>query len=179
MIVIEWADVPGAFSYNVYKAATSVGPFVLLTNVPGTSYQDGVGLITNFYQVAAVDQYGTEGPRSGTLQQFAPPANTCKVFGTVIDSNGNPEENALVEVFVDPSDTFQFVQGSGLTEDDLIMNTSNLGKFEIYTPIGALVRLRIQKMGVELQFAVPNQATLNIKDIVGVVGVRKPIFNPF
>jgi hypothetical protein len=180
MIVIEWAEVPGAVSYNVFRAAVLAGPYSLIAAaVVGTTYSDSIGTPTDYYKVAGVDKFGLQGSQSDPIQQFTPPANLCKLFGIILDINGDPEENASVELFIDPSDTFQFVQTTGLTEDTFITNTSEVGKFEVYLPIGALARLRIQKMGMELQFSVPNQATLDMKDIVGVVGVRKQIHNPF
>lgn len=64
---LSWSAVPGATSYNVYRATSSSGPFSVVATVSGTSAGDG-GFTsgTRWYYIKAVNACGQEGPASNT-----------------------------------------------------------------------------------------------------------------
>lgn len=72
-VTITWAPGDGSppnLTFNVYRAATTGGPYVQLANTSALTYFDPTGKLggaTEFYVVTAVDSIGAESPFSAEL----------------------------------------------------------------------------------------------------------------
>jgi endo-1,4-beta-xylanase len=79
-VTLTWNAPPAApgvsvVGYNVYRSATSGGPFVkLASRVPGPPYEDHLVVSgrTYFYVVTALDQHGRESRFSGQIRSTIP-----------------------------------------------------------------------------------------------------------
>lgn len=55
-VKLDWSVVEGAFSYVIYRSASSEGPFTLAAaNVPHTEFIDTAGVSGLFYKVTALE----------------------------------------------------------------------------------------------------------------------------
>ena len=96
-----------------------------------------------------------------------------------MDVNGNPTADSEIEVFVAWADLPRFVQERLVSGKIYKVTTNELGAFEVYMPVGLLATFHVKLSGYKCQFMVPDQATVDIKDLVGTFGVLKEVENPF
>ena len=73
----------------------------------------------------------------------------------------------------------QFSQGFLLSGKSVVFHTDEDGNFESPMLRGALVTLHLKQSNFQCQFAVPDVAELDVKDIVGTYGVVRSVENPF
>jgi hypothetical protein len=179
-LTVEWQPVDGAYGYNLYRSSDpQTLPFTLIApNIPTTTYQDPTGTITDYYKVAALDRFGQEGELTDAFRMYTAP-NLCRVYGTIVDVNGNPQENAEIESFVDRKDIPRFGQTLLLSGDVVRTTTNELGEFEIYLVRETLITIHIKLSGYKAQLAVPDQADLDINNVIPDFGVLKKVENPF
>jgi hypothetical protein len=181
-ILIAWDAVESAVTYNLYRSIDGGSVYNPLdTGITETEYLDSTGSIDYYYKVAAVDQWAVEGDLSDPIQGYDP-AETCRVYGSIIDVDATPAdpEEARVEVtmYVAKDDLPRFAQNNLLTRYDVIAYPDERGIFSVNLVRNALVTLHIKQTGYKRRFMVPDADELKLEDIAAISDERE-IFNPF
>ncbi|HYD42928.1 MAG TPA: fibronectin type III domain-containing protein [Anaeromyxobacter sp.] len=117
-VSLSWGAVAGATGYDVFRAASSAGPFAKLTAAPqaATTYADGAVAAgtTYWYQVRAVNAAGTSAP-SATVSAAvpaAPVAVTLSPAATSVDACRTARFAATVTGSSDPAVTWSVQEGA-------------------------------------------------------------------
>ena len=104
----------------------------------------------------------------------------CNVHGILLWPTGDPVISNEIEIFLATSNALpQFAQGSLVTGKSVLIETDENGYFEVSLIKGALVTLHVKLSDFQVQFAVPQDDSVDIKDIPGVLGVLRKVENPF
>jgi hypothetical protein len=171
-LYISWETVPSAVTYNIYKSVDGGAVYnSLAVGLTDTHYTDFAGDINYFYKIAGVDQYGFEGQLSDPIQGYDP-ASSCRVTASIIDVDGSPSET-LTEIccYVYNRDLPRFAQDNLLTRRQISVYPDWRGIVQFPLVRGALVMIAIKNTGFQLRVQVPDQAEIDLKDLIplGVV----------
>ncbi len=117
-VSLSWGTVAGATGYDVFRAASALGPFAKLTAAPqaATTYADGAVAAgtTYWYQVRAVNAAGTSAP-SATVSAAIPAVPVSVVVSpvaTVVDECQTARFTATVTGSADPAVTWSVQEGA-------------------------------------------------------------------
>jgi len=191
-IRIEWDDVVGRESFNVYKSPDNVSYALLATGVTDTFYIDPVGTLDDWYKVACVDSFGAEGSMSDPIQGYDP-ADVCIIRGSVVNPDGSPSDGEPIEIayYVDSGwvpgvkrrkgrfgDLPRFAQGNILTRKEVAAYTDYRGIFEVPVAKLALIMFTIKQTGYQCHVQVPDMDLIELEDLANY-GEILPMEYPF
>ena len=87
----------------------------------------------------------------------------CSVQGTILDMNGNPIQNVLVQATLLP--VFSDTLGRAVESNEVRAYTNESGDFDLPLVIGITVRFTVESVGYDRRFVVPDQPSANFTDL--------------
>lgn len=144
-------------------------PLVYDSSIGRFYWEDPTGTTTHWYKVRAVD---TSGNLSAfTVAKQAGPAlpPVCVLFGSVLKTDGSPETEAQVQIFIDNTQKNkegQFIGSDGITSPPVETFTDDNGFWEINIIRNAVVRVVIPKINLDAEVTIPDAASADIHTLL-------------
>lgn len=92
--------------------------------------------------------------------------DTCNLFGTILDVDGNPKRNVPIIAQSVQKNTNAIIGSNGVAVSTTTVPTDEDGRFEMSLIRGVTVKLVIQEMQLSVSRVVPDQALIELKDFI-------------
>lgn len=144
-------------------------PLVYDAGIGRFFWEDPTGTTSHWYKIRAADSSLNLSAFSVSKQSGAPLPPICVLFGTVLMADGVPETEAQVQVYVEDrrkTKDGQFVGALGVTSEPIEVFTDDNGFWEAEIIRGALVRVVIPKINLDVELTVPDAASAEITTLL-------------
>jgi fibronectin type 3 domain-containing protein len=151
-VALSWTPSSNANSYNVYRAATSGGPYTFITNLTATNYLDGdlAGRTNYYYVVTALSSTAGESGNSAEIR--ATPSSNVPLPWTALDIGpvgAWGSEGATNGVFTltasgadiwNASDAFRFIHVTANGNATMVARVASLQNVDPWSKAGVMIR---------------------------------------
>lgn len=144
-------------------------PAIYDTSIGRFFWVDPTGTTSMWYRIRAVDTAANLSAFTVSKQAGPPLPPICVLFGTVLQTDGEPETEAQVQIFIQDTKKGkegQFVNTDGVTSAPVEVFTDDNGFWEADIIRQAIVRIVIPKINLDAEITIPNAASAEITTLL-------------
>jgi hypothetical protein len=169
-------------SYEIWRASDNVN-FTLQTTIVhnlgdagvfDTSigrffWNDPTGTTSLWYKIRSKDTSDNLSAFTVSKQAGAPLPPVCVLFGTVLKTDGTPEEEAQIQIVMvstEKTKAGQFVNTDGVTSEPIEVFTDDNGFWEVEIIRQSTVNVIVPKIHLDVEVTIPDAASAEITTLI-------------